>query len=75
MIAFIENGEEHLFEGVIHGKIIEFEKGNDGFGYDPIFIPDGYKQTFSEMPLEEKNRITHRALAMARFISYLKKKY
>lgn len=75
VIAFIDNDEEKLFEGVIHGRIIESEKGKDGFGYDPIFIPDTYDQTFSEMPKEEKNRISHRALAMTKFIEYLKEKY
>ncbi len=75
VIAFINDKEEELFEGIIHGRIIESEKGKDGFGYDPIFIPEGYVQTFSEMPKEEKNRISHRALAMAKFIKYLKEKY
>jgi XTP/dITP diphosphohydrolase len=74
VVAYKDASEEKLFEGVIHGKITESEKGEGGFGYDPIFVPDGYKITFSEMPLEEKNKISHRALAMAKFIYYLKEK-
>lgn len=75
VVAYKDAGEEKLFEGRIDGQINKAVKGEDGFGYDPIFVPDGYEQTFSEMPLEEKNRISHRALAMTKFISYLKKKY
>lgn len=75
VIAFIDDNDEKLFEGVIHGRIIESEKGKDGFGYDPIFIPEGYDQTFSEMPKEVKNKISHRAIAMAKFISYLRERF
>jgi XTP/dITP diphosphohydrolase len=73
VIAFVdENNESHFFEGRIDGRIIEKEKGNAGFGYDPIFIPEGKSETFAEMSSEEKNKISHRGLAMNRFINYLK---
>ena len=75
VVALILNGEEHLFEGIINGRIIEERKGTAGFGYDPIFVPDGYKQTFAEMGNDEKNQISHRAIAMnklAAFISTIK---
>lgn len=58
------NGEIQYFEGRINGKIITEKKGNSGFGYDPIFIPDGYSITFSEMSAEEKNKISHRKKAL-----------
>lgn len=74
VVAYKDASEEKLFEGVIRGRIIESEKGEGGFGYDPIFVPDGYEITFSEMPLEEKNKISHRALAMKKFISFLNEK-
>lgn len=72
VIAYINDGEEYLFEGIVNGKIIDDKKGADGFGYDPVFIPDGYAQTFAEMPLSEKNKISHRARAFAKFIAFLK---
>ena len=72
VIAFIdESNKEHLFEGRIDGQIISALKGDDGFGYDPIFVPNDYSLTFAEMTSEEKNKISHRGLAMAKFISYL----
>ncbi len=72
VIAYINEGKEFFFEGIVNGKIIEEKKGTDGFGYDPVFIPDGYSQTFAEMPLSEKNKISHRARAFAKFIAFLK---
>lgn len=72
VIAYIDsNGKQHLFEGVIHGEITEIESGAEGFGYDPIFKPDHYTQTFAEMPLELKNQISHRALAVEEFVRFL----
>ena len=74
VVAYKDANEEKLFEGRIDGHINTAIKGEDGFGYDPIFVPDGYDITFSEMPLEEKNKISHRALAMKKFISFLYEK-
>ena len=72
VISLILNGEEHLFEGSIEGKIALQRSGSKGFGYDPIFHPDGYEISFAEMDAAEKNRISHRAIAVAKLISFLK---
>jgi len=61
------------FEGIVKGKIIDGKQGIGGFGYDPIFVPDGYDVTFAEMGLSEKNKISHRALAFQKLIAYLQK--
>jgi len=74
VIALILNGEEFLFEGVVWGKIIDQERGDDGFGYDPIFIPDGFTQTFAEMPISLKNQISHRGKAVEELCKFLKSK-
>jgi len=72
VIAWIDaNNNSHLFEGVVQGRIIEKATGNEGFGYDPIFIPDGYNITFAQMPLSEKNQISHRAIAFRKFAEEL----
>ncbi|MBO5632478.1 MAG: non-canonical purine NTP diphosphatase, partial [Aeriscardovia sp.] len=63
-ICLIEGGEEHLFEGLVKGKIIEEKRGEAGFGYDPVFVPDGYDQTFAELGEDIKNQISHRARAV-----------
>lgn len=60
------------FEGEIHGKIIDEKRGTEGFGYDPIFLPDGFSKTLAEMTLEEKSAISHRARAFKKLIAYLK---
>lgn len=70
-ICLIEGGAEHLFEGVVKGEIIEEKRGASGFGYDPVFMPEGYTETFSEMGSEEKNRISHRARAVQALCAYL----
>ena len=72
VISLILNGEEQLFEGSIEGKIAVQQSGSKGFGYDPIFHPDGYEISFAEMDAAEKNRISHRAIAVAKLISFLK---
>ena len=73
VIAYIDaNNEEHLFEGVANGSIIEEAAGCEGFGYDPIFIPEGYTVTFAQMPLNEKNQISHRARAFQKFAEALR---
>ena len=71
VIALIINWELQLFSGIVNGTIIEKEKGIDGFGYDPIFVPDGFDQTFAQMPLEQKNKISHRSKATQQLIDYL----
>ncbi|RYG16831.1 MAG: RdgB/HAM1 family non-canonical purine NTP pyrophosphatase [Chitinophagaceae bacterium] len=72
VISLLKNGENHLFEGVIEGTIRTVPVGKNGFGYDPIFQPDGYDITFAEMDMAEKNKISHRALAMQKLIAFLK---
>ena len=71
IIALILDKKEFLFEGVINGTIIREKKGTGGFGYDPIFIPEGKIQTFAEMGLEEKNTISHRARALEKLKDFL----
>lgn len=71
VIAFVTNGEEHLFEGVCRGKIIEEPRGDKGFGYDPVFQPENYSQTFAELPAADKNRISHRGKALQKFVEFL----
>ncbi|MFA6946395.1 MAG: RdgB/HAM1 family non-canonical purine NTP pyrophosphatase [Pedobacter sp.] len=71
-ISLILNGEEFLFEGSIEGNITMQRSGSKGFGYDPIFRPDGYEISFAEMDPAEKNRISHRAIAIQKLISFLK---
>lgn len=66
------NGEEHLFEGIAKGTIREEKCGADGFGYDPIFEPEGYNITFAEMSMKEKNKISHRGIAVQKLIAFLK---
>ena len=70
-ICLIEGGTEHLFEGVVKGEIIEKKRGCSGFGYDPVFVPEGYTETFAEMGSEEKNKISHRARATQKLCDYL----
>lgn len=71
VICLIEGGEKHLFEGIVKGSIIEEKRGDSGFGYDPIFVPEGYTETFAEMGNEEKNKISHRARAVEQLCKYL----
>ena len=71
VFALIIDGKEHLFEGVIKGEIIKTRRGNSGFGYDPVFVPEGYSQTFAEMGNELKNKISHRAIATNKLCKFL----
>ena len=71
VIAVTLNNNEHLFEGVVKGHITTEKHGSNGFGYDPIFMPSGYNQTFGELSDEVKNGISHRAVAMEKFIAFL----
>ncbi|MDE5622161.1 MAG: RdgB/HAM1 family non-canonical purine NTP pyrophosphatase [Alistipes sp.] len=72
VIALILGGEEHRFEGIVEGRIIEHETGDEGFGYDPLFVPDGYDRTFAQMSVEEKNAVSHRARAVRKLVEFLK---
>jgi len=72
VISLILDGKEYLFEGRVDGTITNHKTGSGGFGYDPVFLPDGYKQTFAEMPLELKNKISHRGKATAKLVDFLK---
>ncbi|MDR0988061.1 MAG: non-canonical purine NTP diphosphatase [Prevotellaceae bacterium] len=72
VFAIIINGKEHLFEGVIQGAITLSRRGGSGFGYDPVFMPDGYAKTFAEMDSELKNRISHRAIATIKLCHFIK---
>lgn len=71
VIALLYHGEEHFFEGIVRGRIIDERKGTEGFGYDPIFMPEGFSTTFAEMSAEEKNSISHRGRAVARLVDFL----
>lgn len=71
VIALILEGQEYLFEGVVNGTITKEKKGGSGFGYDPIFMPDTYAQTFAEMGNDIKNRISHRAEAVKKLTAFL----
>jgi XTP/dITP diphosphohydrolase len=71
VISIILDDNEFKFEGIVKGHILEKTKGNEGFGYDPVFQPEGYLQSFAEMTLLEKNRISHRARAMQHLVNFL----
>jgi XTP/dITP diphosphohydrolase len=71
VMSLILGGKESQFEGICSGKIIEAPQGTEGFGYDPIFIPDGTTRTFAEMSIEEKNRFNHRTKAAAKLVAFL----
>ena len=72
IISLIIDGKSVNFEGVVEGKITEEKRGSNGFGYDPIFQPNGYSSTFGEMSLNEKNKISHRSIAINKMVQYLK---
>jgi XTP/dITP diphosphohydrolase len=72
VIALILKNKEYLFEGLVTGTIIKEKRGSGGFGYDPVFIPDGKTQTFAEMDPDDKNHISHRGRAVAKLTHFLK---
>ena len=72
--SLIMDGKEYLFEGICEGRIGETERGNNGFGYDPVFIPTGSSLTFAEMSMQKKNEFSHRKKAMEKLIGFLKNK-
>jgi XTP/dITP diphosphohydrolase len=75
VLAYIDNaGDLHLFEGIVNGTLLTETRGQGGFGYDPLFVPDGHTRTFAEMADEEKNAISHRANALRKFTEFLKAK-
>ncbi len=74
VIALILNGQEYLFEGRVDGLILTEPRGTDGFGYDPIFLPDGFDQSFAEMSAERKNAISHRGRAMQKLMEFLQQR-
>ena len=71
VIALIFEGKEYLFEGIVPGTIIDEKRGDEGFGYDPVFIPEGKELTFAQMSLNEKNKISHRAIAFEKLKEFL----
>ena len=74
VITLVEPSRTTSFEGVVKGEITTLKRGTSGFGYDPVFQPQGYTKTFAEMTLVEKNRISHRAIALNKLVDYLKKR-
>lgn len=71
VVALIQNGAPIFIEGIVNGTIIECQTGASGFGYDPVFIPDGFAKTFAQMTLEEKNKISHRGKAIRKLVEFL----
>lgn len=74
VICLVWNGESYFFEGICNGHITGEKKGTGGFGYDPIFIPQGYVDTFGELPLEVKNKISHRSQALQKMMAFIREK-
>ena len=73
IISLIWNEKEYFFEGICEGKVINMQRGTNGFGYDPVFIPDGSEKTFAEMVMGEKNKFSHRKQAADKLVSFLQK--
>jgi XTP/dITP diphosphohydrolase len=71
VIAYVNGKSERTFEGIIRGEILQEKRGGKGFGYDPVFLPEGYEKSFAEMEFAEKNKISHRARAFAKFLAVL----
>jgi len=74
IISLVIDGKEFQFEGQVDGQIIPEKWGNKGFGYDPIFLPDGYQESFAQMPMSQKSVISHRGLAVKALVDFLKKR-
>jgi XTP/dITP diphosphohydrolase len=74
VISLIIDGKEYFFEGIINGEILTTKRGTNGFGYDPIFLPDGFNQSFAEMSIEQKNKVSHRGLAVKKLLWFLNTK-
>ena len=75
VISLLEEKGKYIFGGTIKGSIIHEKRGNNGFGYDPVFVPEGYSLTFAEMPSEQKNAISHRAIAVKKLCAFLIRNY
>jgi len=71
VITLFLSGQVHQFEGEVKGKILFERRGSQGFGYDPVFLPDGFQRTLAEMTLEEKNKISHRAMAIEKLVKFI----
>jgi XTP/dITP diphosphohydrolase len=71
VVSLVDKGQEFRFEGIVNGTIVDELMGSSGFGYDPIFIPDGHKQTFAQMPSDLKNSISHRGRAIEKLSKFL----
>ncbi len=71
VIALVTSRGERMFEGTVRGRILDAPRGEQGFGYDPVFLPEGHQKSFAEMPLSEKNKISHRARALHRLVDFL----
>ncbi|WP_020528585.1 non-canonical purine NTP diphosphatase [Flexithrix dorotheae] len=71
VVSLVLDGKVEQFEGIVNGKIIAEETGTDGFGYDPVFVPEGFNQTFAEMTMEAKNKISHRGRAVRKLVDFL----
>ncbi len=71
VVALVQSGTEHLFEGICEGRIIAAPQGTEGFGYDPVFVPDGSNRTFAQMNMEEKAQFSHRKKAVAQLVAFL----
>lgn len=72
VVTLIRDGKTMQFEGIVRGHLLESVQGEGGFGYDPLFVPEGYAETFAQMPLEEKNKMSHRAKAVEQLVTHLK---
>lgn len=72
VIAFVTGKQNHFFEGACNGQILNSRQGGEGFGYDPVFMPDGYSISFAEMSSEKKNKISHRGLAVQKFAKFMR---